>query len=69
MDTSERNPLTDEQHRFLRTALEEGYFRVPRETTLVALGEEHGISSQEASELVREGIEVVLRNQFDDQPP
>jgi len=50
----------------LSTALDRGYFRVPRETTLVALAEEHDISDVEASERLRVGIEAVLRDHLDE---
>lgn len=56
-----RMHLTDEQRQLVHTAVEEGYFRVPRETTLVDLAEKHGISSVEASEQLRVGIDSILR--------
>ena len=42
-------------------AVEEGYFSVPRGTTLEEIAEEAGITRQAASERVRRGAETVLR--------
>lgn len=53
--------LTDTQRDLLQTAVEEGYFKAPRRATVVDVGEEHGISSAEASEQIREGLDEVLR--------
>ena len=58
-----RPPLTDEQRRFLETAAEEGYFSVPRKTTLRELAEQHDMSSQEASELLRVAINTAMREE------
>ncbi|WP_335999927.1 helix-turn-helix domain-containing protein [Halorientalis halophila] len=49
----------------LTTAVEEGYFRVPRRTTLVALADAHDISDVEASERLRAGIDLALREHLD----
>ena len=49
----------------LTTAVERGYFKVPRETSLVDLADAHGISDVEASERLRAGIDVVLREHLD----
>ena len=54
------NVLTDEQHEALRTALEEGYFAVPREITLVELAEELGISDSAVSQRIRRGLTKLL---------
>lgn len=55
---SERNEygLTPDQRETLLTALGEGYFDVPRETTLVELGEQLGISDSAASQRLRRGL-------------
>ena len=55
--------LTDEQRQFLRTASKEGYFAVPRRTTLRELAEKHDMSSQEASELLRVAINTAMREE------
>ena len=53
--------LTPAQRDTLIMAVENGYFSVPRETTLDDIAEELGISSQAASERVRRGTKTVLR--------
>lgn len=53
-------PLTGEQRRFLETAAEEGYFKVPRETTIRDLADEHGMTSQEGSELLRNAVDTLV---------
>lgn len=53
--------LTPAQRDTLIMAVEDGYFSVPRETTLDDIAEELGISSQATSERVRRGTEKVLR--------
>ena len=53
--------LTETQRRALVTAVEDGYFEVPRGTTLGQIGEKLGITEQSASESVRRGANKVLR--------
>lgn len=53
--------LTPVQRDTLIMAVENGYFAIPRETTLDDIADELGISSQAASERVRRGTETVLR--------
>lgn len=53
--------LTPTQRDTLIMAVENGYFAIPRETTLDDIAEEVGISSQAASERIRRGTETVLR--------
>ena len=48
------------------SAVERGYFKVPRQTTLQTLADEHGISDVEASERLRNGLDAVLRESFDE---
>jgi len=50
---SSRSQLTSIQRETLRLAYEEGYFDIPRRTTLVELGEQLGISDQSVSERLR----------------
>ena len=54
--------LSPAQHDALRLAIEQGYFSVPRGTTLEEIAEELGISRQAVSERVRRGTESVLRH-------
>lgn len=52
--------LTDEQRETLTSAVERGYFGVPRGVTLTDLAEDLGITRQAASERVRRGANAVL---------
>lgn len=52
--------LSDGQRKALTIALREGYFEVPRRTTLSDIASELGISQQAASELVRRAANTVL---------
>jgi len=49
----------------LTTAVERGYFKVPRRISLVDIADEHGISDVEASERLRTEIDIVLREHLD----
>ncbi|WP_435359547.1 helix-turn-helix domain-containing protein [Haloarchaeobius sp. DFWS5] len=53
--------LTPEQHEALVTAVERGYFGVPRGVKLADIAGDLGISQQAASERVRRGTDSVLR--------
>jgi len=53
--------LTPEEREALRVALEEGYFAVPRTTTLVDIADELGRSDVEVSAQIRRGMDSVLR--------
>lgn len=48
------------------TALEEGYFEVPRRVTLCELAEAFDISDREASKRLVRGISIVLREYRDE---
>lgn len=50
-----RSDLTEEQLRTVETALERGYYDIPRKTTLTELSEELGVSHQALSERLRRG--------------
>ena len=56
--------LTEEQRQFLQMAVEQDYFAVPRGVSLKQLSDEHGISDQEGSELLREGLDIAVRKQL-----
>lgn len=60
--------LDESQRELLRSAVEQGYFDVPRRTTLVALSEQHDLSDVETSEQLRSGIDAVLREYLSDGP-
>lgn len=53
--------LTTEQRQALLLAVQNGYFAIPRETTLDDIADVLGISSQATSERVRRGADTVLR--------
>jgi predicted DNA binding protein len=53
-------PWTSEQREALSVAADRGYFEVPREGSLGAVGEALGISQQAASERVRRGVRNVV---------
>jgi hypothetical protein len=53
--------LTPSQEAVLLTALERGYFEVPRKVTLSAVADELDISTQAASERLRRGLTTLLR--------
>lgn len=59
--------LTEQEYALLRTAIQEGYFNVPREATLVDIAEEHDLADREASEQLRTALDSVLRRAFDEQ--
>jgi hypothetical protein len=46
------------------TSEHEGYFAVPRGVSLKQLSDEHGISDREGFELLREGLDTVVREQL-----
>lgn len=58
--------LSEAQERALLTALELGYFDVPREITLVGLAEELGISDSAVSQRIRRGLGSLLRQTIGD---
>jgi predicted DNA binding protein len=49
----------------LRTALKRGYFKIPRQTSLVDIADEHDISDGEAMECLHTEIDSILRDHFD----
>jgi len=53
--------LTPKQHALLTTAIEDGYFTVPRETTLVDLAAKLGVSDQAVSECLRRAQRNLVR--------
>ncbi|MFB6202764.1 MAG: helix-turn-helix domain-containing protein [Halorhabdus sp.] len=52
--------LTDAQRDIIALAWERGYFAVPRETSLSALGAELGVTQQAASERLRRGLSALV---------
>lgn len=52
--------LTDEQFTTIRAALDSGYYRIPRETTLETLAADIGVSHQALSERLRRGHRTLI---------
>jgi len=63
-DGSEEDPhgLTPLQRKTLVTAVERGYYAVPRETSTKELAEEFGISAQATSERLRRAVDTLARH-------
>lgn len=61
--------LTDEQRAALVAAATDGYFRVPRETTMADIARSLGISEQATSERIRRGVDAMLRDALDTDLP
>ena len=57
-----RYSLTESQYEALVTALERGYYAVPREVTLEDLADELGTSHQALSELLRRGTQGLIED-------
>lgn len=53
--------LTPEQHEALVTAVDEGYFDIPRTASAAEVGQTIGISANALSERVRRGCETLIR--------
>lgn len=54
--------LTAEQHEVLVTAVNHGYFAIPRTTSAEELGEILGVSANAVSERIRRGCEALVRS-------
>ena len=65
----DRYGITERQQEALTVALEEGYFDVPRETTLSAVAAKLDISAQALSARLRRGQANLLRNTIDEPAP
>jgi DNA-binding transcriptional ArsR family regulator len=61
VDESDQSLLTTNERETLRLALGQGYFAVPRETTVVDLSNELNRPDVQTSEEIRQGIATVLR--------
>lgn len=60
--------LTSEQKDVILTAYENGFFEVPRETTLTEIAELIGISTNSASQRLRRGLSQVIREVLVEPP-
>ncbi|MCT9097863.1 helix-turn-helix domain-containing protein [Haloarchaeobius sp. HME9146] len=54
--------LTKEQREMIALAFEEGYWDVPRDTTLGELGDQMGISDSAASQRLRRGVKSLIQD-------
>lgn len=59
-----RFDLTDDQFETIQTALDAGYYEVPRRATLEDLSAELGVSHQALSERLRRGHRTLIENVF-----
>lgn len=59
-DTEVMAALTDPQRETIQTALDAGYFDVPRETNLTGLADLLGVSDTAVSQRLRRGLETLL---------
>ncbi|SEH41835.1 Predicted DNA binding protein, contains HTH domain [Halopenitus malekzadehii] len=66
-DKNKKNsqPLTGKQRETLLIALEQGYFDVPRDTTLKGLADQLGISTQAVSTRLRRAQQRLIRASFE----
>ena len=66
-----RKGMTATQAKTLVDALEEGYFDIPRKTSLVGLSEEYGISDQAVSERLRRATAELIESSLlvNGEPP
>jgi hypothetical protein len=65
----QRFGLTDAQFETLVTALERGYFSIPRGASLQEVADELGVSSQAASERLRRGMKTLVDATLADAGP
>lgn len=61
-DRTDGVPLTPQEQRVLQTALERGYFDVPRRISTVALAVEVGVSDRELTEHLRRATAKVVKH-------
>jgi predicted DNA binding protein len=66
-DTS--TPLTRREETILTTALDRGYFDVPRRVALSDLADDLDMTAAELSERLRQGTATVLRHHRDETRP
>lgn len=61
-DRSDGVPMTSQEWEALQTAVERGYYDVPRRITTVALAEELGVSDRELSKLLRRATVKLVKH-------
>jgi len=57
--------LSAKQREALETAVDAGYFGVPRQSSLAAIADELGVSTQAVSERLRRGVTTLVQNALD----
>jgi predicted DNA binding protein len=57
--------LSAKQREALETAVDAGYFGVPRQSSLAAIADELGVSRQAVSERLRRGVTTLVQNALD----
>jgi predicted DNA binding protein len=65
LDDDTAYDLTSDQLEAIRLAFDEGYFDIPRQTTMTDMGDELGISRQAVSNRLRRGIVQLLDHTID----
>jgi predicted DNA binding protein len=63
-----RGDVTPEQHEALTTAVDVGYFQVPRDASLQDVADELDVSHQAVSERIRRGTENLVRDMLFVEP-
>lgn len=61
---SKRHGLTSEQYETIVTAIERGYFEIPRQVSTQELADEFGISNQSVSERLRRASGTILSTEL-----
>ncbi|PSP99260.1 DNA-binding protein [Halobacteriales archaeon QS_4_70_19] len=61
--------LTDKQREVLQTAIDAGYYEIPRNATLEELAEELDVSHQALSECLRRAQEALVTSKVENGPP
>lgn len=68
VDRSDGVPMTAQEWEALQTAVERGYYDVPRRITTTALAEEVGVTDQKLSELLRHAtVKLVTHGHWEAQ--
>ncbi|EFW93068.1 DNA binding domain-containing protein [Haladaptatus paucihalophilus DX253] len=59
---TEPHERTEQQHETLRSAMDRGYYEIPRRMTTTDLAEELGVSHQAVSERLRRGHRCLVEH-------
>lgn len=68
MPSNHRTPseLTETQRSLLKSAVQEGYFKMPRHISTIQLAEKHELSDREALGMINRALETVVRSDICD---